>query len=91
MFSSKDERSTSEAEVSSTVGQHGTGKPSRHLSTQVRRDTRSGVDLHWIVTGQARGIYPELLDEGTYLTSQDFLQLPPHTSRYNAAAGFVYL
>ena len=40
---------------------------------------------------QAARINPELLDEGTYPTSQDFLQLPPRTSWYNAAVGLVYL
>ena len=62
------------------VGQHRPGEVSRHLSTQVRCDTGYGVDLHRIVLGQALRINPELLDEGTHPTSQDFLQLPPRTS-----------
>ena len=34
LFSSKDGRSASKAEISSTVGQHGAEKAGRHLSTQ---------------------------------------------------------
>ena len=50
-----------------------------YLSTQVRCDTGYGVDLHRTVSGQATKINPELLEEGTHPTSQDFLQLPPRT------------
>ena len=35
LFSSKDGRTASKAEISSTVGQHGAEKASRHLSIQV--------------------------------------------------------
>ena len=73
------------------AGQHGAEKAGRHLSTHVQCDARYGVDLHRIVSGQAARINPELPDEGTKPTSQDFLQLPPHTSWYNAAAGLAYL
>ena len=73
------------------AGQHRPGEVGRHLSTQARRDAGSGVDLHRTVARRARKINPELLDEGTHPTSQDFLQLPPRTSKYNAAAGLVYL
>ena len=91
LFSSKDGRSASKAEISSTVGQHGAEKAGMHLSTQDRCDAGYGVDLHWTVSRQMTRINPELLDEGTYPTSQDFLQLRPRTSWYNAAAGLVYL
>ena len=73
------------------VGQHRLGEVGRHLSTQARRDAGSGVDLHRTVVGRARKINPELLDEGTHHTSQDFLQLPRRNSKYNAAVGLVYL
>ena len=91
LFSSKEERSTSKAEISSMVGQHGPGEACRHLSTQIQCDAGYGVDLHRTVSGQASRINLELLDEGTHPTSQDFLQLPPHTSRSNATAELVYL
>ena len=73
------------------AGQRGPKEACRHLSTQAQRDVGSGVDLHWTVAGQTRKINRELLDEGTYPTSQDFLQLPTRTSWYNAAAKLVYL
>ena len=91
LFSSKDIRSTSKAKISDTVGQRGPRGACRHLSTQVRCDTGYGVDLHRTVSRQARRISPELPDEGTKPTSQDFLQLPPRTSWYIAAAGLAYL
>ena len=73
------------------AGQHGAEKAGRHLSTPDRCDAGYGVDLYRTVSGQATRINLELLNEGTYPTSQDFLQLPPHTSWYNAAARLVYL
>ena len=91
LFSSKDGRSASKAEISSTVGQHGAEKAARHLSTQDRCDARYGVDLHRTVSRQATRINPELPDEGTKSTSQDFLQLPPRTSWYIATAGLANL
>ena len=91
LFSSKDGRSASKAEISSTAGQHRPGEVGRHLSTQARCDAGSGVDLHQTVSRQTARINPELPDEGTKPASQDFLQLPPRTSKYNAAAGLVYL
>ena len=77
--------------ISSTTGQHGAEKASRLLSTQDRCDAGYGVDLRWTVSGQATRINPELPDEGTKPTSQDFLQLPPCTSWYIAAAGLANL
>ena len=91
LFSSQDGRSASKAEINSMAGQHGAEKAGRHLSTQVRCDARYGVDLHWTVSGQAMKINLELSDEGLHPTSQDFLQLLPRTSKYNAAAGLAYL
>ena len=91
LFSSKDGHSASKMEISSTVGQRGPRGACRHLSTQVRCDTRYGVDLYRTVSRQTAKINPELPDEGTKPTSQDFLQLPPRTSKYNATAGLVYL
>ena len=82
LFSSKDEHSASKTEISSTAGKHGPKEAGRHLSTQARHDAGLGVDLHRTVAGRARKINPELLDEGTHPTSQDFLQLPPRTSKY---------
>ena len=73
------------------AGQHGAEKAGRHLSTQDRCDAGYGVDLHRTVSEQAARINPELPDEGTKPTSQDFLQLPPHTFWYIAAAGLAYL
>ena len=73
------------------VGQHGAEKAGRHLSTQVRCDAGYGVDLHRTVLGQATRINPELPDEGTKPTSQDFLQLLPCTSWYIATAALAYL
>ena len=73
LFSSKDGRSASKAEISNTAGQHRPREVGRHLSTQARRDAGSGVDLHRTVAGRARKINPELLDEGMHPTSQDFL------------------
>ena len=84
-------RSTSEVEVSSTAGQHRPGEVGKHLSTQARRDAGLGVDLHRTVSRQTARINPELPDEGTKPTSQDFLQLPPRTSKYKIVAGLVYL
>ena len=77
--------------IGQRIGAHGPGEAYMHLSTQVRCDARYGVDLHRTVSGQATRINPELPDEGTYPTSQDSLRLPPRTSKYNAAAGLVYL
>ena len=91
LFSSKDGRSASKVEISSTIGQHGAEKAGRHLSTQDQCDAGYGVDLHRTVPRKATRINPELPDEGTKSTSQDFLQLPPRTSWYNAAAGLAYL
>jgi hypothetical protein len=91
LFSSKDGRSASKAEISSMAGQHGAEKVGRHLSTQDRCDVGYGVDLHRTVLGQATRINPELPDEGTKPTSQDFLQLPPRTSWYIATVGLAYL
>ena len=91
LFSSKDGRSASKVEISSTAGQHGAEKAGRHLSTQDRYDAGYGVDLHRTVSGQATRINLELPDEGTKPTSQDFLQLPPRTSWYIAATGLAYL
>jgi len=91
LFSSKDERSASKAEIGSTAGQHGAEKAGGHLSTQDRCDAGYGVDLHRTVSRQATRINPELPDEGTKPTSQDFLQLPPRTSWHNAVAGLAYL
>ena len=91
LFSSKDGHSASKAEISSTARQHGPKEVCRHLSTQVRCDTRYGVDLHRTVSRQAARINPELPDEGTKPTPQDFLQLLPRTSWYIAAVGLVYL
>ena len=76
LLSSKDGRSASKAEINSMARQHGSEKVDRHLSTQVRCNAGYGVDLHQTVSGQAMRINPKLLDEGTYPTSQDFLQLP---------------
>ena len=69
LFSSKDGHSASKAEISSTAGQHRPGEVGRHLSTQVRCDTRYGVGLHRTVSRQAAKINPELLDKGTHPTS----------------------
>ena len=91
LFSSKHERSASKAEISSMAGQHGAEKAGRHMSTQDQCDAGYGVNLHRIVSRQATKINPELPDEGTKSTSQDFLQLPPRTSWYIAAAGLAYL
>ena len=90
-FLQKDGHSASKAKISSTAGQHGPREACRHPSTQAQHDVGSGVDLHWTVAGRARKINPELLDEGTYPTSQDFLQLPPRASWFNAATRLVYL
>ena len=73
------------------AGQHGEEKAGRYLSTQARCDAGYGVDLHRTVSGQATRINPELPDEASHPTSQDSLQLPPCTSKYNAATGLVYL
>ena len=91
LFSSKDGRSASKAEIKRMAGQHGAEKAGRHLSTQDRCDARYGVDLHWTVLGQAMRINPELQNEGSHPTSQDSLQLPPCTSKYNATMGLAYL
>jgi hypothetical protein len=69
LFSSKKEHSASKIGVSGIAGQHGLGEAYRHLSTQVRCDTRSGADLHRTVARQTGRINPDLLDEGTYPTS----------------------
>ena len=45
LFSSKDGRSASKAEIGSTAGQHGAEKAGGHLSTQDRYDAGYGVDL----------------------------------------------
>ena len=91
LFSSKEGRSALKAEIGSTAGQHGAEKAGRHLSTQDRCDTAYGVDLRRTVSRQATRINPERPDEGTKPTSQDFLQLPPHTSWHNAVAELAYL
>ena len=91
LFSSKEGRSALKAEISSTAGQLGAEKAGGHLSTQDRCDTAYGVDLHRTVSRQATRINPELPDEETKPTSQDFLQLLPCTSWYIAAVGLAYL
>jgi len=91
LFSSKDGHSASKAEINSMVGQHGAEKDGRHLSAPIRCDAGYDANLHWAVSGQATRINPELPDEGSHPTSQDSLQLPPRTSKCNAAAGLAYL
>jgi hypothetical protein len=76
LFSSKEERNASKNGVSGIAGQHGPREAYRHLSTQIRCDARSGADLHRTVVRQSGRINPELLDGGTYPTSQDFFHLP---------------
>jgi hypothetical protein len=63
-----------------SAGQHGPGEAHRHQSTQVRCDARSGADLHRTIARQTRRIKPELLDERTYPTSQDFFYMPEWTT-----------
>ena len=87
LFSSKDGHSASKAEIGSTAGQHGAEKASGHLSTQGRCDAGYGVDLRRTVSRQATRINPELPDEGTKPTSQDFLQLRQDTQELQNTPG----
>jgi hypothetical protein len=91
LFSSKEERSASKIGVNSTAGQHRPGEAHRHYPTQVRCDAGSGADLHRTVARQSGRINPELLDEETYLISQDFFHLPQWTTQHNTAERLVYL
>jgi hypothetical protein len=91
LFSSKEARSAFKTDISSTAGQLGLGEAHGHQSTQARCDPRSGADLHLTVIRQCGRINPELLDDGTHPTLQDFFHLPPHTTWYNTAMRLVYL
>ena len=87
LFSSKDGRSAPKAEIGSTARQHGAEKADGHLSTQDRCDAAYGVDLHRTVSRQATRINPELPDEETKPTSQDFLQLRQDTQELQNMPG----
>jgi hypothetical protein len=91
LFSSKERCSASKTAISGTTGQHGPCEACRHQSTQVRCDVGSGTNLHRTVTRQSGRINPEILDDGTHPTSQDFFHLPARTTWYNAVARLVYL
>jgi hypothetical protein len=91
LFSSKEGRSASKIGISNTVGKHGPGEAHRHQSTQVQCDVGSGADLHRTVAKQIGRINPELLDEGTYPTSQDFFHLPEWTIQRNTVEKLFYL
>jgi hypothetical protein len=91
LLSSKEGRSASKTDISSTVGQPGPGKDQRHQSTQARCDPVSDVDLHRTVARQCEKINSKLLDDGTSPTSQDFFHLPPRTTWYNTVVRLVYL
>jgi hypothetical protein len=80
LFSSKEGCSASKIGVSGTARQHGSGEARRDQSTQVQCDAGLGVDPHRTIVRWSGMIYPELLDEGTRPTSQDFFHLPARTA-----------
>jgi hypothetical protein len=75
LFSSKEGRSASKTAINGIVGQHGPGEAHMHQSTQDQCYAGSGTDLHWTVARQSGRINPELLDDGTRPTLEDFLHL----------------
>jgi hypothetical protein len=91
LLSSKEGRSASKTDISSTARQPGLGKDHRHQSTQARCDPGLDADLHWTVVRQFGKINSKLRDDGTNPTSQGFFHLPPRTTWYNATARLVYL
>jgi hypothetical protein len=80
LFSSKEGRSASKTDISSTAGQHRPGEARRHQSTQAQCDPRLDADLHRTVARRCGRNNPKLLDDGTHPTSQDFFHLPPRTT-----------
>jgi hypothetical protein len=69
LFSSKEGRSATKTDISSTAGRPGLGEDHRHQSTQARCDRGLDADMHRTVARQCGRINLKLLDDGMNPTS----------------------